>query len=297
MVPESGHLDRPLAGTKWYVPEKVWLERLDQPPEEWLLRWDPLEDGQLRPVTARDGLLQAFLDLEEGPPQEVVKFAKRWGAIDFCTHHCPAGHTGPWPTYPPTGGQLACPPLGYQGGEVSYPYAPVGDWRLWAKRARASLDVAARLHAGKALRVQDGALWHEATGSWHTPTTLERGWRALGGFLSGWLKLGHVSPYLKWGKRQRPMLLGGWGVFGALALQLVLVSSRQEGLAVCCNCQRSYIPPRRPRPDQRLYCDGCRKKASQRDASRDYRERQRRRSLVPGSSKERTIPLRRGGSR
>lgn len=64
--------------------------------------------------------------------------------------------------------------------------------------------------------------------------------------------------------------------FGAIGFQLGLALAKSEDMAICSGCAQVYIPPRRPKPGQRHYCEICRRRMiPQRDAMRDFRQRAR----------------------
>ncbi len=65
--------------------------------------------------------------------------------------------------------------------------------------------------------------------------------------------------------------LGGYGLYGALAIQLMFNVCRTDGLAVCTSCGTPYLPSRKPRRDRNSYCAECGRKAAVRDAAARYR--------------------------
>ena len=102
----------------------------------------------------------------------------------------------------------------------------------------------------------------------------------LGYIVSEWMTLGNVRPVLTWRSTnpgpQVEFGSGGSSFFGALACQLMFTIARVDGVAVCSGCSTVYIPPRRPRRDQRRYCSGCRVRGVPlRDAQRDCQRRRR----------------------
>jgi hypothetical protein len=88
--------------------------------------------------------------------------------------------------------------------------------------------------------------------------------------LQDWLQLGRVEITPYWGEEKPTIKFGNRRLFGALALQLSFVVSRSEGFELCSFCGEAYLPTRRPRPEQRHYCESCRDRGRpQADASRD----------------------------
>jgi hypothetical protein len=95
----------------------------------------------------------------------------------------------------------------------------------------------------------------------------------LGEVLNYWLELAGVRPRLDWSSPKPAVQLGGRGLIGALAVQLLLDCSRTDGLAVCTSCGTPFLPgPRRPRRDRNTYCSDCGIKAASRDAATRYRQ-------------------------
>jgi hypothetical protein len=76
--------------------------------------------------------------------------------------------------------------------------------------------------------------------------------------LDTWVERGGVKPALFRQNGRRSIRLGGYGLLGALAIQLVFDVCRSDGLAICTSCGTPYLPARRrPRRDQNPYCPDC----------------------------------------
>ena len=56
-----------------------------------------------------------------------------------------------------------------------------------------------------------------------------------------------------------------------LGIQLALLVSRQNGVALCDSCGQTFLPKRQPRGDRRSYCTNCGPRARWRDAQRHHR--------------------------
>jgi hypothetical protein len=103
--------------------------------------------------------------------------------------------------------------------------------------------------------------------------TVEIHERLLTMVLDKWVDRGGVRPSVFRQNGRRSIRLGGYGLLGALAVQLVFDVCRTDGLAVCSSCGTPYLPPkRRPRQDQNSYCADCGLKAALRDAAARYRQ-------------------------
>jgi hypothetical protein len=84
----------------------------------------------------------------------------------------------------------------------------------------------------------------------------------------------YVRPRLMWDAEDAVVTLSGAGLMGAISM-LVLTAVFGQGLAMCAACGR-WHSPMRPQSARRSYCFMCRESgAPERDASRDYRRRQR----------------------
>jgi DNA-directed RNA polymerase subunit RPC12/RpoP len=113
----------------------------------------------------------------------------------------------------------------------------------------------------------------EALGRRQMAESVEFQRQLLAEVLNYWLDLAGVRPRLDWSAAKPAVQLGGHGLIGALAVQLLFDCSRTNGLAVCTSCGTPFLPgPRRPRRDRNIYCSDCGLKAATRDASARYRQ-------------------------
>jgi hypothetical protein len=95
----------------------------------------------------------------------------------------------------------------------------------------------------------------------------------LSALINFWLKQAGVEPQMNWMVDKPSVQLGGQGLMGALAVQLLFDCSRTDGLAVCTSCGTPFLPAnRRPRRDRNPYCSDCGMKAVARDAAARYRQ-------------------------
>src|ERR1019366_5763359 len=65
--------------------------------------------------------------------------------------------------------------------------------------------------------------------------------------LGEWLDLAAIHPTIDL-ESGNPLMLAGDGLFGALALQLVLTATKTAGVAVCASCGEPYSLDRAPAP-------------------------------------------------
>jgi hypothetical protein len=167
---------------------------------------------------------------------------------------------------------------------------PLAAWQAWSKKAQALINIGARLNQGKVAHVEDWRVIKDRPdfGLFGTEPVMESvtdARRELADQLDGWISIGQVRPRISWRKDRARFSLdavsSGPNLFGLLALNIavaIAVGHGEQGLAVCSACGLSYIPDRRPNPNRRNYCEECGLKAAMRDASRDYRARQAKRT-------------------
>lgn len=281
---DSGRQTRPLAARQWAIPAHVELQG-----ERLLWSDEPSRVGRVGPH-----LLEGFVSLADAPPERILSYATRWGVLELCEHNMP-------PSHQTLQGGL-CAPRETRDGRF---FEPVAAWRWWANRAKATLTIAAQLHHGAIAPTTEWEAAIALESRPHPPgyqrhSRVEKAWRELAFYLNHWLRVGRVRPLVELveareGRAYRPaILLGVGGLFGALAIHLVLAVSRTNGLALCSNCGAGYSPFRQPRTGERHYCEDCRKgKVPQRDAARDFWKRKRRREPRGGGTLSRKQPVKR----
>jgi hypothetical protein len=206
-------------------------------------------------------LVQEFISLaDRDAPDDVLYFAKKWGPLHLCKdHNLPTSHSQTIATNKP-----ACRPRG------SFPeyWEPIDTWFRMARYLRHLLNIASRLHEGERGDPKD---WDHIPGPEPKSNLREHKWR-LAIEVNSLLKIGDVGLEFSW--RSDPKIAySPFDLFGHLALQVMMVVSRTDGLAVCSNCSDAYIPKRRPNPNRRHYCSNCGRHAAWRDAKRAQRQR------------------------
>jgi hypothetical protein len=172
----------------------------------------------------------------------------------------------------------------------------VAAWYRLAQEARAILNVVANVREKKPARHGDwqmvvSGIWYGQDGGhpWLDPLNQPANAVSAKAYLEDsvnrWLAYGAVQPILAWSTKEPPMItFDGYGLFGALALQLLAVVSG-TGWDICSVCGRIFDPgSRRRNPNRRHYCDECReRKIPQRDAMRDLRDRRQAKGTSRGS--------------
>lgn len=196
------------------------------------------------------GIMTAFAALEDASPEKVLAFAKKYGVLDVCeAHHLPSHHETPRFSFKEW---THCPLLNPE---------PVSVWHGWAKKVVSCIAVAASLHRSQFPKAEDYQVFFQL-GRGNDPQefglgiSIEEDRRDLAGEIWLILSMCDVGVIYTWDPPDpRPNIrLGGGGVLGAVFREVAFTVARTEGLAVCSNCGRGFIPPRKPRRDQRVWC-------------------------------------------
>lgn len=277
---ELGGLVDPRGGLGRILP----TERLRAPAAAQVVADALVWNGFGRSIAPDRHMLEAFVNLADRPAASVLRYALKWGPL-FTTlcqcdwdaaavdHDLPDDYLRVHDHDPDS--QHACrwylfeqPILG--GRE------PLSAWRMYARRARGLLRIAAALNSGSG--TGDRADWDDA-GQPYDPDggyDLEDPNDAqllLSQQLDWWLYISGCRPIVVLGA-PHALMLEGDGLFAALGLQLAFVASVSRGLAICSGCGTVFTP-RRLQTGRAAYCRRCGVRAARRDAARRYRERQR----------------------
>ena len=97
--------------------------------------------------------------------------------------------------------------------------------------------------------------------------------------LNYWMDVAAVRPRLEWTDGRPEVQLDDAGLFGALAVALLIVCSRTGVLPVCTSCGTPFVPEVRRPGGPNAYCSECRLKAALRDATARYGQTQKPRHL------------------
>jgi hypothetical protein len=237
-------------------------------------------------VEPRPDRLVEFVALAEATADAILHYARRWGALGLCGHELPASHAPAklWPEVTPS------------ADEAPSCSEPLNAWRRYARHARAIVRLAAALRENKERRLDD---WIVLQIPLDPREEAERGLSGLqaamvvadalagndpdrdpeigiiDGRVAEWLALAAVQWHPEMAADAR-LVPWGWGLFGAIAVDLLLAVVGSESPVPCTSCGAPYIPSRRLVSGVRHYCPECRKAGVEyRDAARDYRRRQR----------------------
>jgi len=286
------------ADTGWLRPDEVRL--VDQH-----LEWKVNELPTFHRTRSGRGMLTGFLKLanddqgarrqQESPDADVLRYAQRWGYLGLCSHGVPRRHlllydpANPYDQARPVPGCLAVSTRDLWLRES------VSAWRMIASDALTVRQIAKALHGGnpaapelwaklawepsltRLVRIVRGRPGHPATmGTAVDAMAVEQA--ALGELVTNWLAIADVRPVLWWGYRRKPDIeLTNNGLFGALAIRLLLAASNAELIAECDGCGLP-MPDVSTRSDRRNYCETCfepRALRARRDWAQAYRKTQK----------------------
>lgn len=258
---DSGELDR-FTRQWWRVPISKPIEVVGDSLLYELAGPDKWRGGLKRiAIDDPDGILDQFLLLHEAGDDEIRRFAQRWGPLRREEAASLLDGT------PATAIELKM--LSVICRE------PMAAYREYSRAARAVLNVAAQLHAGKVGSSEDVSLIAAFCPIAPGLSPLEEAARQrliLSAVLGDWMR-DTVHPELDWGDSSPTIDLRPNGSFGAIVTTLAFAVARTDGLALCASCGQAFVPPRRPAAGRRSYCGECGPRAARRDASRDYRRR------------------------
>ncbi len=295
----EGYLGRRFASPGWWVPAKVDVAT---PPdgEGDRICWIGPFGHRARPAS---GLLGKFLALAAAGPEKIQQFARQWGLLGARGLALP-DDVIEWLESdaevfrgPPVAEGLAVWTVSRileHGG-----WEAVDAWRYFARQAVALLRVAEALRRGEAGAAEDvRKIYHPAPlpEVWSEGTRLTPVWvakpelleapptepsmrahrRLVERWVRRWLDHGRVALRFEWTGLHPSIQFGGYGLLGALAIQLAQTASGREGLRICAACGKPYVAVGR----QLRYCKGCGLPAAQRIASKTYRRREKASALA-----------------
>ena len=245
----------------------LWLPAEVDVHGEHLAYRNTVKEHDQQRVTPTAETLRDFLGVASGSNRNILRVAERWGVLGICKHGISVGL------------HFQCSPLirpGSNGDDWFHAVylEPLETWRRLSRQAQALINAAARLHEGESIDDKDWRMLGAPRVSVRAES-LDFQWRALVFEIGLWARIGFAVPLVS-DIRQRPdIVLAYDGLYGAIAVQLLIACSGTHGLAICSHCRSAYLPSRRPNPNRRRYCDGCRATgAAVRDASRDYYARE-----------------------
>lgn len=308
---DEGKSNRPAATSVFSFPAKFYVEKDDCVRPYfceadcdlfcWKLKWNKA-DSERKTISLTGEVLVEFIRLaDEDSPQEfarkVESFAQKWGNLDLCKeHHMPASHNyNCEPSIPHK--KVVLRPAGVSNvtkrNEI-YSESLSG-WREYAIFAKSLLNIAANLQEGKLGEDKDWNNLHSYghLGWSHTKKRKEESYqerlfqfeqKLIADGVNHWLALGNLRPEIKWNDTEIIINFKSASAYGSLfaylALQLMLIIGKQDGLAICSTCGTPYVPKRKPDNKKRRFCLQCRKSGKpQTLASADYRNRKKEKAV------------------
>ena len=225
-----------------------------------------------RDASAR-GMLDAFVRLTA--PDDVLLFARRYGALTLCDHGTPATHN--WTAEKP-----GCYPSDWQQGICR---EPLERWFHYVRDARAILLIAAALHQGEGGPEDAWQVLLERYEGDDMTLAVVRSARdsAVGrqslvcDAVNSWLALANARFSLGWKVGKKPNLSLRGTTFTVLATQMMFAIARAHRLAICDACSHPYLREGRAPQSGRLnFCYECRgTKMANTMRQQAYRKRKR----------------------
>jgi hypothetical protein len=263
----------------------VQTSEVPVPPEietdESHLYWSIRRHDDIRLIRPNRITLDQFLVLADGDPEQICRFARKYGVLGICVHGKPSSHN------------LDCdlvPGLPGLSGWAE----PLDRWRHYARQFKAVLRIIGETNQDRLGRAEDWALLdpqQDPTFSNPTQKTVFTAGVAgarkrICGIISDFVVLGAVMPELfadgpDWKVYYHSV--GSNRLFGSLVIQLILAIAGVDGFATCSACGNPYLPERFPKTAQNNYCSLPCRKVGAALASRKYR---RSRGGSSGSSTE-----------
>ncbi len=206
---------------------------------------------------AESGLLNEFLNLANGKPDTILKFAQKWGALKK--------ETTPMPR------------LRFK--------EPVSFWREQAIRFQALHRLGVNLDLKRTGDPRDWRILKveppSGTGA------LDEARLNVMSCVGKLVNEARLQPRLYWNKSNGQWQIdfdapSGSNLLAILVLQLMVSIAGKDGVAICSHCQSKYEPERRPSTSRRNYCQDCRDKGIPGlDSKRERRRRKREKDARP----------------
>ncbi len=277
--------DPPVKCATWWRPHVVELDE-----HESKIRTRPYYMDETAGTASANSVLARFVRLSGASDAQVVRFVRKYGPLDLCSHGIPASHS-PSP--------VRCG-AGLRKGGIRV--EATAQYREYATLLASTLRVAECHHAGSALFVEDVEVFaehwrgnsreHWSRAPQRLATTVQlmpEVWRdsvkaGVGrvrlrltanpspvAVANWWLDVGAIYPRLSADSGTMTLTWppGAWGAIGA---QLVYALMREHNTAPCANCGASVRRARRPNRNRDTYCN---RTECQTVAARRRKQRQR----------------------
>jgi hypothetical protein len=282
LVLPSGDLERPLPAARRVIPAKLRLVPHNEPAR---LEWDMPRRGASRWAASSRGIFQEFVRLATAKPEQIQRFASRYGPLYLCEHSLPMWHRT---EAPDLGKDLPGPPRHCAPSRSE----PLERWWYYARLVHAIARIGAEVQLARGGAVEDWQVVFQACGWGGGPKVYVRGASVPFGSLTlgDRARVGYAKPMLEtivqtlvaqsgvsltFGipDRYPRLALAEQGPIGAVVLQLVQMLASEKGFALCTGCQQFFTPRRQPRADQYCWCPRCGVRAANKAAARRFRSR------------------------
>lgn len=223
-----------------------------------LYYWDDIDYSRNK-VDARRAL-DAFIRIKT--PDDILRFARRYGPLGLCKHGLPPMHRGSWYQDVITDGELSgviytgewnpaggasergwCRPCGNE---------PIEQWLVYSRLALSYLNFAASFKLNEVeILTSIGKLF-------------------LVDGINEWLGDAGIRLELNWDSQEPILILTGGGIFGALGVQMLMAVTKNT-LTVCSGCGKPYLrKARKPKRGERNFCRDCGSKVASKLRQRDW---------------------------
>jgi hypothetical protein len=266
----NNRIGRPVKSNSVFVPEDV---RLEGNKLAWAI---PQMSSERNWTWATDRIIAPFVKLADAQPDAIVEFARRYGVFGACQIPRDAPKQDNEILFRSERWRVS---TGLRDGPE---WEPVELWRQFSRTARAMLLIAAQLNDIPP-KPGDPVEWR-ILGVDFDPNRdqVEDAQFLLWCEVNNWLEAGRVGLRMwprNWSKLRTLWeteihLGGGYRLFGALALQMMLVIAGKTALYTCSGCRLPYIPAgRRPKRGHNSYCDDCGLERARQDADRRRKDK------------------------
>jgi hypothetical protein len=242
------------------------------------------EAGRRVKQNASRGLLRGLLEARSSR-EKTIKFCKKWGALGLCDHGIPSAHD--------TSAHGKCRSRGafrtrVIDGVPRHQYREsIDSVQRFGIGLESLLRIGAEMAQGRTGQASD---WNQACGMdpdfspWpENPSSfdLSTARTHLQILIRRLIEICRIRPRFFWNEQTSSWQIdldsegSAINLPALMVIELIVTIADKDGFAICSSCHRAYIPERRPDPTRRNYCPTCRSSAAARDASRDYRERNR----------------------
>lgn len=242
------------------VPKEIRLEGEN-------IAWNP-QNPEFSNKEVDDELVFNFANLVLVGPESILEFAQKSGVLGLCEHGLPATHNRVLVSPSGVAANSACQPTGKEA---------VSQWQEYARRVRAMIKVATHVNKEEVGESNDWLVLGVSAES--QPKEVSDAEALLENITNGLLEIADVRPRIQANPAKITISHpASSSLFGLLVVRLAQTVVRTNGPFICSSCGNFYqlgVYDKRPRAGERNYCFMCGRSAANRDASRDYRRREK----------------------